>query len=46
MNVYGELKWKLLLMCSVVFLTKARERRPRVGTGATPTSLVETLDGE
>ena len=26
--------------------TKAWERRPRVGTGATSTSLVETLDGE
>ena len=38
MNEYGKLKWRLFLMCSCGFLDK--------GTGATSTSLVETLDGE
>ena len=33
-------------MSSCGFLTKAQERRPRVGTGATSTSHVETLDEE
>ena len=37
---------EVMINVIVVFLDKARERRPPVGTEATPTSLVETLDGE
>ena len=33
-------------MCSCGFLDKGTGATPRVGTGATSTSLVETLDGE